>query len=122
MTENENKPPHQRIQVVNKYKHEPTTDDVYIGRGSVFGNPYSHINESDFKVKLVVTREEAIDKYKEYFEEVINSCGCANKDFKNKIRSMVVTVKTGGNINLVCFCKPKACHGDVIRDYILTQI
>jgi hypothetical protein len=31
------------ITVVNKYKHTPTENDVYIGRGSALGNPFTSI-------------------------------------------------------------------------------
>lgn len=122
MTEEEPKSILQRIQVVNKYKHEPTKYDVYIGRGSVFGNPYSHLPSKFKDIIHCGTREEAIDKYREYFDDIINSCGCANKEFKKKIRKMVVDLKMGEKVYLVCYCSPKPCHGDVIRDYILTQI
>lgn len=48
--------------VVNKYKE---SYDIYIGRGSKWGNPYSH--QSNTKAQYVVaTREEAITKYREY--------------------------------------------------------
>ena len=33
-----------------------------------------------------------------------------------------IVLKLGEDINLVCFCKPKACHGDVIKEYILNNI
>lgn len=47
--------------VVNK--HHGVPDDVYIGRGSQWGNPISHLSntEDDFKVD---TREEAIEMYR----------------------------------------------------------
>ncbi len=111
-----------RLKVVNKYKHEPTSDDVYIGRGSLFGSPYSHLPSEKENVTLCDTREEAIDAYKKYFHDIIDSCGCKHKQFKGQLREMIVKLKLGGEINLICFCKPKACHGDVIKDYILTQL
>jgi len=41
------------ITVVNKYKHVPTRDDVYIGRGSILGNPYSSIKDRDTKATVI---------------------------------------------------------------------
>ena len=29
------------INVVNKYKHQPTDNDIYCARGSVLGNPFT---------------------------------------------------------------------------------
>ena len=46
--------------VVNKYKSEY---DVYIGRGSPWGNPFTHIKDKTTKAEFIVdTREESIEK------------------------------------------------------------
>ena len=111
------------IKVVNKYKHEPTNGDVYIGRGSIFGSPFSHIQSKHPQLKEVFpTREEAVEAYRKYFYGIIDSCGCKHKKFKGSLRELIVRLKLGEDINLVCFCKPKACHGDVIKEYILNNI
>ena len=50
--------------VVNKYK-EPY--DVYIGRGSKWGNPFTHISDKKTKADFVVnSRDEAIESYREW--------------------------------------------------------
>lgn len=78
--------------------------DVYIGRGSKWGNPYTHIKNKETKAEFIVSsRKEAIEKYKEYIinnEELLNSL----EELKDK--------------RLGCFCKPKSCHGDVLVDLI----
>jgi len=109
------------IKVVNKYKHEPTPNDVYIGRGSVLGNPFSHL-KSSYDIIKTNSKEEAIEKYKDYFHDKMTSCGCKDKVFKQTVRRLVVQAKLGEDINLVCFCKPKPCHGDVIKEYIENEI
>lgn len=41
--------------------------DVYVGRPSIFGNPYSHINDRKTDALYIVSSvDEAISKYKEY--------------------------------------------------------
>ncbi len=91
--------------VVNKYKERY---DVYIGRGSIFGNPYTHIKNKNTKAEFIVnTREEAVEKYRKYFYNKIN----ADKNFKNEVLKLK-------NKTLGCFCKPKACHGDIIVEYL----
>ena len=65
--------------------------DVYIGRGSKWGNPF-YIGKDG-------TREEVIDKYEKYIRnkpELLN----ALHELENKV--------------LGCYCKPKACHGDIL--------
>jgi hypothetical protein len=104
------------MEVVNKRFHEPTELDLYIGRGSVLGNPYSHI-KSRYEVIPVKTREEAIEKY----EELIRSYFSSGKESEitEYIRDLALMDKYF-NIRLVCHCKHPdrevKCHGDVIKD------
>lgn len=78
--------------VVNKYKEDY---DIYIGRGSKWGNPFSIGKDG--------TREEVIEKYRVYLWEQIKS-GQVTKESLHELNGSV----------LGCFCKPKACHGDVL--------
>lgn len=78
--------------VVNKYKEEY---DVYIGRGSKWGNPY-RIGEDG-------TREEVIELYKLHLWKQIKQGTITEEDLLSL-----------DDKRLGCFCKPQACHGDVI--------
>lgn len=78
--------------VVNKYKEDY---DVYIGRGSLWGNP--------FKIGADGTREEVIEKFRLYLWEQIKA-GRISKEQLVELEG-----KTLG-----CFCTPQACHGDII--------
>ena len=69
--------------------------DVYIGRGSKWGN--------QFVVGRDGSREEVIAKYKEWIlknDELLSSLG----ELKGKV--------------LGCYCKPLRCHGDVLVELI----
>ena len=79
-------------------KREPY--DVYIGRGSVFGNPFA-IGVNSW------TRDDVIRLYKEWFYGRIEKMPI----FKKKVLAL------RGQI-IGCWCKPKACHGDVIVEYL----
>ena len=70
-------------------KKEPY--DIYIGRPSKWGNPF-HVGKDG-------TREEVIEKYKDYFWSHKN---------------LVANVVELRNKTLGCWCKPKACHGDFL--------
>lgn len=73
--------------------------DVYIGRGSLWGNPYP-IGEDD--------RDEVIRKFEYDFKKGFLKC-CTNLSFNiESIRGKV----------LGCHCKPCRCHGDVIANYV----
>lgn len=87
-----------KTEVVNIRK-EPY--DVYIGRAGhgqegQFGNPYKD-----------GTREENIKNYKIYFYNKIKN----DIFFRNSILAL-------RGKKLGCFCKEKACHGDIIADYL----
>jgi hypothetical protein len=71
----------------------------YIGRGSYWGNPYSMFAEGD-------SREEVIRKFQYDFD---------NEKFPKKVKSEVY--KLAGK-RLGCFCKPDACHGDVLANFL----
>lgn len=87
-------------------KHDPY--DVYIGRGSVWGNPYTHIKDRITKAKYIVsTRKESIEKYELYLQECINNESITIQ----QLRSLVGRV-------LGCHCKPKSCHGEIIIKFV----
>lgn len=78
--------------VVNK-KRKNATYDIYIGRGSKWGNPFQMKNWSDEE------RDRVCDEYEKWFweqEHLINSL----PELEDKV--------------LGCFCKPKRCHGDFL--------
>ena len=108
------------IQVVNKSKHSPTKNDIYIGRGSILGNPYTGSKELS-KTKALFqcdSREEAISKYRTYIENKLIE---KDPDICNEFNKLYKKAKNG-NINLVCYCKPKDCHGDVIKEIVEKQL
>ncbi len=73
--------------------------DIYIGRPSYWGNPFSHKEGTKAQFR-VATREEAIRSFEEWF--------LARPDMVSRAR-----VELRGKI-LGCWCKPLACHGDVL--------
>lgn len=78
--------------VVNKYKEEY---DIYIGRGSPYGNPFV-IGKDD-------TREEVIEKFRLFLWEQIKK-GVITKEH---------LIQLNGK-RLGCFCKPQARRGDIV--------
>ena len=89
--------------VVNKRNEKY---DVCIGRPSVFGNPM-RIGEKIHQKSEPVTREEAVAWYKKYFYNRLET----DSEFKQAVESL------RGKI-LGCYCKPLACHGDIIVEYL----
>jgi hypothetical protein len=73
--------------------------DVYIGRPSMYGNPYSHLKDSAAKF-MVATREEAIAKYEAWLRARPEMVSRVKEELKGKV--------------LGCWCWPKLCHGEVL--------
>ena len=83
------------------------TYDVYIGRPSVFGNPFSHQENTKASVK-VQSREAAIDMYRKWVNGEVTVNGL-NPLSMNEIKSLRGKV-------LGCWCKPHSCHGDILAE------
>ena len=80
--------------------------DVYIGRPSKWGNPFTHKPDINTLAKYRVgTRKEAVEAYREYI-----TVG-EGKHLLNDLHEL--KGKTLG-----CGCKPKACHGDVLVELV----
>jgi hypothetical protein len=105
------------IKVVNKSKHFISSkEDVYVGRGSILGNPYTG-SKDIINTKALFqcnSREEAIEKYKEYLLNEINN---KNTQICDELNRIYLKAKNG-NVNLVCYCAPLFCHGDFIKELI----
>lgn len=74
---------------------EPAPKDaIYVGRGTVWGNPW--------RIGPDGTREEVIARYREFV------MGPGKAPLRERIRTEL------GGKDLVCWCAPEACHADVL--------
>lgn len=104
------------INVVNKSNHAPTYRDFYVGRGSVLGNPFTSQSLGNTKAEFqAANKEDAIKKYEDYLELLINS----NDNIIIKIFNEMLDMLKEGDINLVCYCAPKRCHAEIIKNKLL---
>jgi len=86
------------------FKREP--HDVYIGRPSKWGNPFTHIADKKTAAKYIVaSREEAVQKYKEW---ILEGEGQWLLEHLHELEG-----KTLG-----CWCAPKLCHGNALIEII----
>lgn len=72
--------------------------DVMIDRTTIFGNPFPLIKYS---------RPESILQYSVWFYRQL--------ELVPEFKEAVLELK---GLTLGCWCKPKACHGDVIVEYL----
>jgi hypothetical protein len=89
-----------KTSVVNIHHKVPFTR--YCGRGSNYGNPFSHLENTTALYK-VATRDEAIERYREWAESHV--------DIEKAYREL------DGEV-LACFCKPQRCHCDILIELI----
>lgn len=81
--------------LINRYKSKDF--DVYIGRGTKWGNPFP-INEACGQTRLIV-----IEMYRHQMYEWLENGTITVQDILD------LSGKT-----IACSCAPKACHGDII--------
>lgn len=80
--------------VYNKYANDIPHNAVYIGRPSIWGNPFVIGKDGD--------RDEVIAKYKQWISNQPQLINRAKQELRGK--------------SLICYCSPKPCHGDILLD------
>lgn len=89
--------------ILNKHKDGMPADAVYIGRGSKWGNPFTHIQGIPNTV-LCKDRDEACDKHRLHLWQQIK---------QGDITLAELAALHGKD--LVCFCAPLRCHGNTLQ-------
>jgi len=92
-------------------------NNVYIERGwVVFFNKqrfplFSSNFTNPYKIGRDGTREELIDKYRNYITQKLEN----NKSLQDELIMMK-------NKNLGCWCYPEMCHGNILSDIYYTKL
>ena len=93
------------IIIVNKHHGK---SGEYIGRGSPLGNP--------FVIGKDGLREQVIAKYRVWLNEQIMRKNPVVLDELNRLGNKAIDEK---GLALQCFCYPKPCHGEVIKEKLV---
>lgn len=93
------------IVIVNKHHGK---SGEYIGRGSPLGNP--------FVIDTHGTRQQVIAKYAIWLKEQIDKKNPVVLDELNRLGNKAIDDK---GLALQCFCYPKPCHGEVIKEKLV---
>jgi hypothetical protein len=85
-------------------------EGIYVGRGSPLGNPYRITDESD--------REMVIQRYGAMLKNAI-----IKRDPKiiTALWNIEAYLQKHGKCNLVCYCCPKPCHADIIKQVLINK-
>lgn len=90
------------IRVVNK-RAMPRGYSIYIGRPSPLGNPFRIGPDGD--------RARVVELYRQWIEiKIEDNDPCVVDELRR--------IKEAGDVNLVCWCSPLPCHGDVIKEIV----
>ena len=91
------------MKVKNKKTYKQRDCDIYVGRPSKFGNPYSHKSGTLAQFKTE-TREEAISNFESYFRDKLEK----EQELKEEIKNWPEYA------NLICWCYPLSCHAEIL--------
>ena len=108
------------VQIINLRTRQPY--DFRCDRRSPVGNPYIMDNESE--------RDLVCEEYWELFSQIMTDTSLNDND---KAQGMWATVKefrdyihrieqhyaTHGTVTLACWCSPKQCHCETIREWLI---
>lgn len=83
---------------------------IPIHRPYPLGNPFA-MREDD-------ERGAVIERYQNAFDHLYST----NKSFEKAVNEVIILLLKGDNVALECYCVPKPCHGNVIKEKILEII
>jgi hypothetical protein len=95
--------------VVNIKTNPSAIYDQYVGRGSPFGNPFTHIPLNSGRAIKVASRQEAILRFREWLTNDV----IVLRDWKKPTKEMIASLH---GKTLACFCWPQACHASVLLE------
>lgn len=96
------------IEIGLKWKNKPNYHNEYCGRGSPLGNPFPITEEH--------SRDYVCDAYIPYLKKWAN---VPNHPIRNRMKELLKIHLSGKPINLQCYCAPRRCHCETIRELIL---
>lgn len=97
------RPENSSFQILNRAYHYLPKGHTYIGRGSMWGNP--------FVIGRDGTRDEVIEKYTNYF---VSNLPLIFETFDLRVGAGTYSLQNPHRLLLVCYCAPNKCHGEVV--------
>ena len=108
------------VQIINLRTKQPY--DFRCDRQSPVGNPYFMHNEGE--------RDLVCEKYFKLFDQIMHDGSLADnakargmwatvKQFRDYIHRIEQHYAAHGTVALACWCSPKRCHCETIRDWLI---
>ncbi len=86
-------------------------DKIYIGRINKTYNLPSSLLQNKFTIGRDGNRQEVVEKYRQWLWSEVKK----KDEVFNELVRIVKKVKAGEKLELVCWCKPYNCHGDIVK-------
>ncbi|MAF12308.1 hypothetical protein CMK11_17820 [Candidatus Poribacteria bacterium] len=100
------------IRVVKRQRTKPLPDGArYVGRPTALGSRFKLKDASD------EARAATISTFAEDFADE----GAWEPKRAERVAELLAELRETGELTLACWCAPKACHADVISEYLLTR-
>ena len=97
-------------QIINLRSNQPY--DFRCDRKSPVGNPYTMYKESE--------RDKVCEQYAMLFDHIMHDVTLSNVGgFKAYVQQIVDFHKQHGHVTLACWCSPKRCHCEIIKQWVL---
>lgn len=94
-----------------------TRDGVYVGRWNSHYRLQSSPLANPYKLAPGGSREPIIDRYARWLDAQLASDTRARREFDRLVEMARV-----GDVTLLCWCAPAACHADVIKARIVAAL
>ena len=97
------------VEIVNMHgkKQDDYIHGFWVDRRSPLGNPYRLDGEH--------MRPLVCKRYKDYFNDTL----LKSPQAVSQLFTMVDYLHSKGHLQLLCWCAPKQCHAETIRDWVL---
>lgn len=99
------------IAIKNLRNEKPTKPwQVKVDRSSPLGNPYHMTKE--------IYRDEVYESYEKWLMVFVEDTEGYFSPQQDEIIRLINLYKQYGKLELFCWCAPKRCHAEVIKNYI----
>jgi len=95
-------------------KRKPDAVRFRVDRRTPLGNPYPLEDEDD--------REVVVDRYREHLRRRLDDHERDPNPTGEAFDRILEAVRRGDRVELACWCSPKLCHGDAIRDELEARL
>ena len=101
-----------RIRNMRDPEYKGYKEQFRVDRASCLGNPYKMEEQTEEE------RARVCEIYKTHFKEVLLNI----PEVKEYLDKMVNFIEQTGKIELWCWCAPKQCHAETIKEYLLSVV